>query len=121
MVDIVVDQRHHIVGAALAVAVDACLSGRLGIVSARPQQEQKHRSGGYGGRQSYAPRQATRTSALATATLRIGGVYLFYQFVSIHILFILRIFSLMRAMRVVTLDWLMPISRPISSVEKPSR
>lgn len=122
MVDIIVYQRHHVVGVALAVAVDA-RSGGGGLcrVTVWQQYNEQYGGGSSSGWDCNAPYKAAGTVAFGHAMLYIRLVYLFYQFVCIHILLFLRSFSLMRPMRVVTLVWLMPSIRPISPVVKPSR
>ena len=120
MVNIIVYQGHHIIGVALAVAVDArCWCGGLRLVALRQQDYKQYGGGSSRHRDRLQPAHAGRL--LYAPLPGVGRMDLFYQFVCIHIPFNLRSFSLMRAMRVVTLVGLMPVIRPISSVEKPSR
>ena len=107
MVDIIVYQSHHVVRIALAVAIDSsrgvcCVIGWVGISPFVWQKDYKQYGGSSGSRYSYTPNSMIGLAVLIQATLHIGIMYLFYQFVGIHILFNLRSFSLMRPMRVVT-------------------
>lgn len=121
MINIVVYQGHHIVGIALAVAVNAWRwRGRLRFITPGQQDNEQHGGNSRSG-DCNTPSEATAPLMFVHATLRIRLMYLFYQLVCIHLSFNLRSFSLMRLTRVVTLVWLMPSRRPISSEEKPSR
>ena len=126
MVDIIIYQGQHIVWIALAVAIDAGRSvGRVVRCPFARQQDDKQygssRSGRYRNTPGNPDSKPLGSTVFRSPEQSILAVYLFNQFVGIHISFILRSFSLMRPMRVVTLVWLMPIRRLISSVEKPSR
>jgi hypothetical protein len=78
MVDIIVYQSHHVVGRALAVAVDAG-GGRGGMHLVAMWQQNNEQDGGSGGRrQGDAPDNMSRLAMLLFAPLRVGGMYLFY-------------------------------------------
>ena len=124
MVNIIINQGNYIVGITLAVAVYS-RRGACGLYLVAMREQDNEQNGGSsscgGGWNCDAPCDTTDPTMLLFASLCIDCVYLFYKMFCIHILFILHSFSLIRAMRVVTLVWLMLIIRPISSVENPSR
>lgn len=121
MINIIVYEGHHVVGAALAIAVDARGGrGSLRLVAAWEQNHKQYGGNGCGW-DCDAPSEAAGPTVLVQATLCIRLVYLFYQLVGIHFSFILRSFSFMRPMRVVTAVVLICIISPISAEENPSR
>ena len=73
MVNVVVDEGQHVVGVALAVAIDAG-GGRGGLHLVAMWQQNNEQDGGSGGRrQGDAPDNMSRLAMLLSAPLRVGG------------------------------------------------